>query len=224
MLVQDIMTRQVVAIGPDTPIADVRTLMQLRNIRHFPILEDRNGALAPEANGQAGTLIGIVSDRDIRVVGSDHPQAPVGVTTKDPVSRIMVGDVLTAHPLDPIEETAKILREHKIGAMPVLEDGDLVGIVTGTDFLDALVRMTGVFGPGSRLEVELPNRPGALAGLLARIASRNHNVQSVMTTRQDARTIGFVLRVNAIDGRGLAEVLKADGYEVLWPLDKEAHA
>src|SRR5690606_3109350 len=173
MLVSDVMTRKVVAIGPDTPIRDVQTLMEQRNIRHFPILESRS-------NAEPDALLGIVSDRDVRLVGADHPRAPAGVTSAHPVSRLMVFPVLTAHPDDPIEETAKVLRENKIGAMPVMDDGRLVGIVTGIDMLDALVRMSGVYEAASRLEVEVANRPGALADLLQHVAARNVNVSSVM--------------------------------------------
>ena len=207
MLVQDIMTKQVVAIGPDMPIGDVNALMEQRNIRHFPIVEDAQ-------------LVGIVSDRDIRTVGSEHPQAPAGVTLKDAVGKIMIASVITAHPLDPIEEAAKVLCSHKIGAMPVVRDGDLVGIVTGTDFLKALTTLTGVQDTTMRLEVELDNRPGALAMLLDRIASRNVNVSSVFTTRQESDSVTMVLRVNTIDQRGLADALRQDGINVLWPRGK----
>lgn len=215
MLVQDIMTRQVVAIGPDMPITDVLTLMEQRNIRHFPILEQAQGP-TPHGAGQ-GQLIGIVSERDIRIVGSSHPAAPPGVTMKSPVRQIMSTEVFTAHPLDPIEESARILREHKLGAMPVLDGAELVGIVTGIDFLAALVTMTGVDHPGTRLEVEVPNRPGGLAGLLDRIATQNHNVSSVLTTSRDPDSVTFALRVETIDGQRLARELRKQGYEVLWP-------
>ena len=210
MLVSDVMTRKVVAIGPDTPIRDVQTLMEQRNIRHFPILESRS-------NAEPDALLGIVSDRDVRLVGADHPRAPAGVTSAHPVSRLMVFPVLTAHPDDPIEETAKVLRENKIGAMPVMDDGRLVGIVTGIDMLDALVRMSGVYEAASRLEVEVANRPGALADLLQHVAARNVNVSSVMTTRGDPDTVTFVLRVATVDGHGLARHLRGHGFSVPWP-------
>lgn len=216
MLVQDIMTRKVVAIGPDTPIRDVQALMELRNIRHFPILETR------AAEGEPDTLVGIVSDRDLRLIGAQHPRAPVGVRASDPVRTVMVAPVLTAHPEDPIEETAKVLRENKIGAMPVMDDGHLVGIVTGIDMLDALVRMSGVHEASSRLEVEVSNRPGALAALLERIASRNVNVSSVMTSRGDAESVTFVLRVGTAHGHALADALRAEGCSVLWPPETPA--
>lgn len=214
MLVREIMTRQVVAIAPDTPIRDVQLLMEQRNIRHFPILD--------QAGSQGGDdrLVGIVSDRDVRLVGADHPKAPEGVKSSDPVSALMVFPVLTADPDDPIEETAKVLREHKIGAMPVMDDGRLVGIVTAIDMLDALVRMSGVTEASSRLEVEVVNRPGALAGLLDRVASRHINVSSVMTSRSDADTVSFVLRVGTAAGHELAAHLRGLGYTVYWPPER----
>jgi acetoin utilization protein AcuB len=207
MLVQDIMTRKVVAIDPEMPIIDVNKLMEQRNIRHFPILEKSQ-------------LVGIVSDRDIRVVGSEHPKAQKGVTLKDSVKKIMKSPVLTAHPLDPIEEAAKVLREHKIGAMPVLNGEELVGIVTGIDFLEAMVKMTGVYGATTRLEIEVDNRPGSLAAVLDSIGKKKINVSSVMTTRSDPDAVNFVLRVNTIDGRGLARELRKEGFEILWPTEK----
>lgn len=214
MLVREIMTRQVVAIAPDTPIRDVQLLMEQRNIRHFPILGQAGN------DGQADRLVGIVSDRDVRLVGADHPKAPAGVKSSDPVSALMVFPVLTADPEDPIEETAKVLREHKIGAMPVMDDGRLVGIVTAIDMLDALVRMSGVTEASSRLEVEVVNRPGALAGLLDRVASRHINVSSVMTSRSDADTVTFVLRVGTAAGHELAAHLRGLGYTVYWPPER----
>ena len=207
MLVRDIMTENVAAIGPDMPIADVSALMAQRNVRHFPIV----------AGDPAPRLVGIVSDRDLRVVGSDHPDARLDVTVRDPVRRIMQAPVWTAHPLEPIEDAAKAMRQRNIGAMPVMRGDDLVGIVTSNDLLEALVRMTGVHEGVTRLEVELPNRPGAIAGLLDRIASRNYGVASVLTTKSEVDVTTFVLRVGALDTRGLARILRDAGYTVLWP-------
>src|SRR5690606_23017728 len=213
-LVSEVMTRQVVAIGPDTPIRDVQALMEHRNVRHFPILEGRAEPDKPDG------LVGLVSDRDVRPVGADHPRPPKGGKATDPVSLVMVRDVITAHPDDPIEETAKTMRLKKIGAMPVMEDGRLVGIVTATDLLDALVRMSGVHQAASRLEVEVANRPGALAELLSLIADWRVRVVSVMTPRGDDETISFVLRVATADARGLARHLKEAGINATWPPDK----
>ncbi len=84
----------------------------------------------------------------------------------------MTREVITAHPLDPVEEAARVMRERKIGCLPVLEDGALVGIVTGIDLLDALLRLTGVTEPSGRLEVRLPDRVGELSRLTGFLAER----------------------------------------------------
>ena len=181
--------------------------MAQKHIRHFPILEDAQ-------------LVGIVSDRDVRSVGAAYPGAPVDVTLKDPVARIMVAPVITAHRLDPVEEAAKTLHDFKIGALPVLQDDDLVGIVTSIDFLEAFTKMAGVGAATSRLEVEVDDRPGALADLLTRIAKRKVNVSSVMTTHQEPGTLTFALRVGTIDARALANTLSEAGFSVLWPGEK----
>ena len=212
MLVQDIMTTNVAAIGPEMSIEDVAALMRQRDVRHFPIV----------SSDAAAALVGIVSDRDLRVVGSDHPDARVDVGVKDPVRAIMQTPVWTAHPLEPIEEAAKAMRRRNIGAMPVMRGDELVGIVTANDLLDALVQMTGVHEGVTRLEVELPNRPGGIAGLLDRIASRNYSVASVLTTKAEADVTTFVLRVSALDSRGLAQFLRDAGYTVLWPRERPA--
>ena len=204
MLVKDIMTKQVVALDSDMPIQDVYLLMQQRDIRHFPIVENEQ-------------LVGIVSDRDIRLVGSEHEVKARGVKLKDSVEKIMVYPVITAHPLDSVDEAAKVLRVNKIGAMPVVEDKKLVGMVSSVDFLDALVKMTGVYSSTSRLEVELDNHPGTLAALLLQIAEHNINVTSIMTKRSDEHTVCFTLRVATISTRLLADALRKEGFTVLWP-------
>jgi acetoin utilization protein AcuB len=213
MLVQDIMTQQVVAIDPEMPIGDAYALMRQRDIRHFPIVSNENGR---------SLLVGIVSDRDIRLVGSELPQAPAGVTLKDPVRKLMSSPVITTYPTDPVEEAAKVLRRENIGAMPVVDEDELVGIVSSMDFLEALVRMTGVHNAATRLEVEVGDHPGALAELTAAIASKGLNVSSILTTFDDrhSESLTFALRVGTIDGSGLARDLRQAGFNVIWPPDK----
>lgn len=203
MLVRDIMTRPVVAIGPDEPISDVIALMAQRRLRHFPVVD-------------AGRLVGIVSDRDLRTVGADHPDARPGVVARDSVRALMSTPVWTASPLDPIDEAAALLRRKAIGAMPVLDEDELVGIVTASDFLDALVAMTGVEAGTTRIEVELPRDPAALAALLSRVAEHGAEVASVLARREDD-AVRFVLRLATIDVRGIASALDEAGFDVVWP-------
>jgi acetoin utilization protein AcuB len=208
MLVREVMTHNVAAIGPDMPVRDVTALMELRRVRHFPIIEEQDGD---------ARLVGIVSDRDLRAVGSPHPSAPPDVSVHDMVRRIMKTPVVTVHPDDSIEDAARRLRHHRVGALPVLQDGRLVGIVTAVDLIDAMARTrTGPEG-SSRLEIELPNRPGALAGLLTAVSRLGLNVSTVNTTRIDAEAVAFAIRIDTIDAASVARSLRDDGFTVLWP-------
>jgi hypothetical protein len=105
-------------------------------------------------------------------------------------------------------------------------DGDvLVGIVSAPDLLDALARSAGASEPSSRLEVEVPNRPGSLAALLRSLAGRGLNVSSVSTTRSEPDVVCFAIRVDSIDGPGVATGLVREGWSVLWPdVDTPARA
>lgn len=214
MLVRQIMTSGVVALGPDTSIRDLQMLMELHDIRHFPILANSAG------EGEEDELVGIVSDRDLRLIGADHPKSPVGVVASDPVSVVMNWPVVTAHPDDPVEEAAVLLRNTKVGALPILENGRLIGIVTSSDMLEALIVMAGFGADSTRIEVEVPNKPGTLADLLGYLLRHDMNVTSVMTTRSDEEVISFALRVGVANGLQLASQLREAGYSVEWPRER----
>jgi acetoin utilization protein AcuB len=123
----------------------------------------------------------------------------------------------TADPADPVEDAARLMREKKIGCLPVTNDDWLVGIITGLDLLDALIRMTGADKPSGRLEVRLADRPGELAQLASFMSRRELNIHSILTYPEGAEKIRAVLRVGSIEMRMLAQDLRRDGFDVLWP-------
>jgi acetoin utilization protein AcuB len=132
----------------------------------------------------------------------------------------MTREVVTADPLDPVEEAARVMRERKIGCLPVLEEGLLLGIVTGIDLLDALLKLTGVTEPSGRLEVRLPDRPGELARLTGLLAERGVNIHSLLSYPEDGSAVRAVVRVNTLETHLLAEALRQAGIEVVWPPKK----
>lgn len=206
MLVKDVMHRPVLTLDPTVSLGQAYTRMLEHNIRHIPVL-------------QAGKLVGMITDRDLRLATSSfHPGGPRPPET--PIGEIMSQPPITGDPLDPVEEAARTMREHKIGALPILEGETLVGIVTGIDLLEALLRLTGVTKPSGRLEVRLPDHPGELARLTGFLANKGLNVHSLLTYPSGPEGVLVVARVGTPETRALAEELRHHGFEVRWPPDK----
>jgi acetoin utilization protein AcuB len=205
MLIRDIMRRPVIAVSGDTSLQDAYRTMQENGIRHLPVLD-------------GGRLVGVITDRDLRLATSTLGPSPLPPEGR--VSEMMSGSPLTADPSDPVEDAARTMRQRKIGCLPILDDGSLVGIITGLDLLDALLRMTGVDKPSGRLEVRLPDRPGELARLTKILSDRGLNVHSILTHPESPENMRVVLRVGSIETRLLAEDLRRSEFDVVWPPEK----
>lgn len=115
MTVAEIMVRPVLTAAPDTPVEVARRLLQEARARHLPVLD---GEL----------LVGIVSDRDLRAV-------PNGTV---PLREVMTSPVFVLSPDTSVRRAARLFRERRFGAMPVLEGRELVGIVSVVDVLRVL--------------------------------------------------------------------------------------
>jgi acetoin utilization protein AcuB len=208
LLVRDSMTREVVTVGPETTAAAALALCREKGIRHLPVLE-------------GGWLVGMISDRDLRsatpALGDpDRAEALERIQVADEMAK----EVATVRPEDPIEEAAIEMYERKIGCLPVVDDGDLVGIVTSSDVMRAFVRLVGAHAPGSRVEVALSRRPGAFAGVAGILQSAGVNIVSVLASSKGEDEAGervAVFRIDTIDPRRVVEGLEAAGYAVRWP-------
>jgi acetoin utilization protein AcuB len=179
--------------------------MQEKGIRHLPVLEKEK-------------LVGVITDRDLRLATS--ALAPTPFQPDGRVSAVMCRQPLTADPFDPVEDAARVMREQKIGCLPVMDDGRLTGIITGLDLLDALMRMTGADKPSGRLEVRLADRPGELAHLTSFLSHRDLNIHSILTYPEGTNLIRAVLRVGSIEVRLLAQDMRRAEFEVVWPPEK----
>lgn len=205
MLVREIMHADPTTIRTDVSLQEAYAVMQERQIRHLPVVAGD------------GRVVGVVTDRDLRLATSALATQPFPPGAR--VEEVMTQPVQTADPLDPVEVAARTMRELRIGCLPVVEDDRLIGIVTGIDLLEAMLRLTGVHKPSGRLEVAVADRPGELARLTTLLGSREVNIQSILSYPGpgDDDTIRIVLRIASIDPRPLAEALCRSGFEVVWP-------
>ena len=134
MQVDKRMTTKLVVASPSDSVRAAWGLLREHQIRHLPVVED-------------GRLVGIITDRDIRLV---FPSALTSATTdedpydaleKVPVREIMATPVVTVAPEAPIADAAHLLLEKRIGGLPVVEGDRLVGIITKDDILAAFVEL-----------------------------------------------------------------------------------
>ncbi len=135
MLVRELMSRDVVQIGPGESCREAVMRMQRARVRHLPVVN------------REGTLVGIVTDRDLR----HHLFSPrifdaLGAKRVDElleavrVAEIMSTDVLTIPADATVGEAAFTMRKNRVGSLPVLERGRTVGIVTGIDVVRQICR------------------------------------------------------------------------------------
>ena len=172
MFVGDYMTRHPLTVMPDTSIVEVQSIMSENNVRHLPVVE------------KGKRLVGLVTRQNLRISPIELSSLNVweitrllsGLKVKDVMVRGK--DVITATPDTPIEEAARILVTHRIGCLPILEEGIVVGIITESDLLTQLTNLLGLQVPGWRATVRVPNRAGEFAKITAAVASKGWGIDA----------------------------------------------
>ena len=133
---KEVMTNNPVSCLPDDSVAKVAQLMRRDNIGSVLVIE----------NEQTQMLVGIVTDRDLRRA-TNSPLVlrerwyDEFMLDRIPVRACMSESPTTVTPQTPIADAAKIMRDRKIGGLPVMQGDKLVGIVTETDLLNYLIRV-----------------------------------------------------------------------------------
>jgi acetoin utilization protein AcuB len=209
--------RNPITIGPDANFFEARSLIHDKGVRHLPVVDKENH------------LVGIVTDRDIREAApSDATLLSVQelnyLLGKLKVSAFMTpkDKLITINPDTLIEEAVKLMRDHKIGCLPVLEGGKLYGIFTETDALDHLVDIFGTNQRGTRVTIAFEDKPGMMLGVLEVFKKYNINIISVVTPSfmVEGKRIAAI-RIQTEDYQPAINDIEKAGYDVLslgkWP-------
>ena len=134
MLIKDRMTRSPITAPPEMPMQEALKLMRERGIRRLPVVDKK------------GKLVGIVSDRDLlHASPSDATSLSVWelnyLLSKVTLKELMTTPVITVTPETPVQEAARIMAEKKIGGLPVVQAGKVVGVITETDLFQVLLEL-----------------------------------------------------------------------------------
>ena len=196
--VRDVMSTELVTVAGGASARQAYEIMRDRRIRHLPVVE-------------SGRLIGILSDRDLRPILLSPGLA--GAT----VAELMSEAPTTVTPEAPVEDAASLLVVRKIGCLPVVEDGRLVGIVTETDLLAVLVELLGLLSQSTRLDVVVPGGPAAYEKVVEVIRGHEGRIISVGAVPGSGGETIFSVRLEPCDPRPLVTALSRAGFQVLSP-------
>ena len=122
------MSTDLFTVRPDDLVEMVARVMEWRDVRHVPVEDEE------------GRLVGIVTHRSLLRILADR--LPGGVEELIAVRQIMNPDPVSVAPTTPVAEAVELMRRRRIGSLPVVEDGRLVGIVTVYDFLESSARLS----------------------------------------------------------------------------------
>lgn len=202
MLVKDRMSKHPITITADIHIDEALKMMRDNKVRRLPVVD------------KDGRPVGIVSEMDL-LYASPSPATSLSVyEIHYLMARITVQDVMTKEVISveedtPLEEAARIMVDNKIGGLPVVRDGTLVGIITETDLFKIFLELLGARERGVRLTLRTPNKKGVLASITGQIAQMGGDIISLGTFLGEDPTEGLLtLKVAGVPQDQLVEALE----------------
>jgi acetoin utilization protein AcuB len=158
MFVKLWMTSNVLTVNSSQPIAEVEQIMRENRIRRVPVVDD-------------GHLVGIISREDIFRALPSIFDPSISPENLDQAGRIEAGSIMTRSPVTvepstPLEQAALLMRTHKFGALLVMQDKELVGIITETNIFDAFLEVLGAKKQGARIEIKIDHKPASFYAML----------------------------------------------------------
>ena len=209
MLVRERMSTQPVTIAADVPITEALRVMRQNQVRRLPVLD------------AGGKLVGIVSEKDL-LYASPSPATSLSIyemhymLSRLKVTELMTPDPITITPDVLLEEAAIIMADSKIGGLPVVEDGNLMGIITETDIFKVFLELLGAREKGLRLTLRIPERMGEMARITTAIAQLGGNILALGTFLGDDPTTAIVtVKVVDVPADQLEVAMQELGLEVV---------
>jgi acetoin utilization protein AcuB len=209
MLVKDRMTPNPITIEPDTPFTDAFRILRENKIRHLPVVDKK------------GTLLGIVAQTDLLHASPSSATSLSIFEINYLLANLHVSEVMSSPPITvpddaPLEEAARLMVQKKIGCLPVLREGNLVGMITETDIFKVFVEVLGDEEASLRVTVRVPDVRGELARVSGVIAKLGGNIGSVARFRgEDPQHCYITFRLEGVEEEDLIAALKAEVEDVV---------
>jgi len=210
MFVKHWMKSNLVTVGSDTLVFDAKKLMKQHNIRRLPVMKDSR-------------MVGIVTLAGLREAQPSKANSLSihelnYLLAKMRVDEIMTKKVITCQPDMTMEKAAVLGVKHRVGALPVVEDGNLIGIITESDIFRAFLHMMGLHHKKS-VRITIDNFPQDQDEIIKviKILDELHGFLVSLSLVDDIPIEGrreLILRVKNVDTEVLVEQMKGRGYVI----------
>ena len=208
MLIRDVMTKNVITAKLDDKVNEIRHLMDQKKFRRVPVVEK-------------GRVIGIVTATDMERVSPSEATTLSKyemiylwskITIKDALPRYQ--KLITIRPDQYIEEAAQLMNDNHIGALPVMDGEQLVGIITETNIFNSLIKLTQVKKSHTRIDINVADKVGTLADITHIIAQAGKNMVNSNIYEESDNVYRLILRVEGHDTDDLVAELNKK-YDVI---------
>lgn len=201
MKVKNWIHKQPITINRMALLQEAVQLMKQYNIRHLPVVDDE------------GDLVGFVTESDLRQFSFPSMIEDI------PVHQVMVTNPRTIEAGASIEDAARIIHDKKIGGLPVMENGRLVGVITASDLLSAFIEVMGLLRSTTRIDVLVSEEHGGIETVTKIIKAHDCDIVNVAMDSKEGKRKVYYFRLEHCDADPLVKALEAAGHQVLSVMD-----
>lgn len=209
MLVKELMSLDPIVIKPEASLYDALQIMREHQVRRLPVLN------------RDGKLIGIVLEKDL-LYASPSPATSLSVyelnylMSKITIESLMTSDVITVSEDCPLEEAARIMADNQIGGLPVMRDGQLLGMITESDLFKVFLDLLGARDWGLRVTIMVEEGRGVLARITEAISSNDGDIVSLSTFEGDGPDRrGLTFKVQGLGSEQMVGIVQDLGAELV---------
>ena len=196
MNIESLMIPDPITVTVHARIEEALELMKINSIRHLPVVDGKK------------QLCGLLTLADLK--RALLPSMMGDLNLED----MMIKQPMTVAPRDDIEIAAKIIYNHKISGLPVVQGRRLVGIITESDILHAFIEMMGILSGSVRIDLTTGDDPKNLNRAIQIIQAQGGDIINVGMTAQQSANRTYYFRLAPCDTQPMTAALQSAGFQV----------